>query len=761
MFFDLVFGHRGIVIVSCLALIAVSGFGLTQLKVSTDNRIFYGEGNKYFQDYLDFESTFTTNDNVLFVIDAPYEVVEPPYPEAIRWLTDQAASLGHVIRVDSLSNYPHPSTQDETLVVESILEWMCPTPGRCRGDFRTTLADTHLVNRLVSEDLRSTGVLATVSIDRGSIGEIEALNEESRALTREFESNFPGFKVYFTGGVPMMAAFAEATANDLGVLLPAALALIAILLALVLGSIRMAGIIVCLGLTSIIVTLGLAGWAGHVLNNATSIVPLIVFTLVVTSSMHVAVHFSRNLERHADLDRVIAQARASLSSSMAPMAISAATSAVGLCSLWFVDSPPIRQLGLLSALGVVVGFLVTVCLLPILLVKVRTVSMTRLGKLVQSAINVHARRVEAGKNPITPPSLVLIACASGLAVLHVNDDFVGFFDESVPFRVHTDKATELLAGPNHIEVVVSNDEGSVFEPSFLDHLSSLTEHLRDQPLVANAHSFSDVMDEVAKAFSDEALGSVESADQLAQLFLVYELSLRIGQTNTDLISADQTSARVSVLLKESTSAEIKELERQTYAWHDSQNAPYDIIVTGENIPVAHLSWMNIRSMVAGIVLSLAFTATLIGIWFASLRLGAVALVSTILPIVAGFGLWGWINNEIGLAATAVIALTVGVVVDDAAHYMYRFLDASRRLDLDPTAAAAYATHRAGAAIASTSVVMGLGLSLLLLSTFEVNSSFGAVACIIVLTALFFNLTLLPRLTIWAVAKSSKPLESFA
>src|SRR5690606_4296731 len=99
----------------------------------------------------------------------------------------------------------------------------------------------------------------------------------------------------------------------------------------------------------------------------------------------------------------------------------------------------------------------------------------------------------------------------------------------------------------------------------------------------------------------------------------------------------------------------------------------------------------------------------------SLRLGIVALLATVLPVLAGFGAWGWINEEIGLAATAVVALTLGVVVDDAAHYIYRFLDARNRLEMDPRSSAGYATHRAGAAIVSTSLVMGLGLSLLLFS----------------------------------------------
>jgi predicted RND superfamily exporter protein len=43
----------------------------------------------------------------------------------------------------------------------------------------------------------------------------------------------------------------------------------------------------------------------------------------------------------------------------------------------------------------------------------------------------------------------------------------------------------------------------------------------------------------------------------------------------------------------------------------------------------------------------------------------------------------------------------------------------------------------------------LGLSLLFFSSFEVNSSFGAVACLIITTAVIFNLAVLPRLAVWA------------
>jgi uncharacterized protein len=685
---------------------------------------------------------------VIFVVHGPTTVAEGRFPEAIRWLTSEATKLDHAVRVDSLANYPHPTTVDDELVVQSLLDWACKG-NNCSKDLIGESRKSHLTNRLISQDALSSGVIVTVAIERGAVGKIEALYSAINELADHFESTFPGFKAYHTGGIPMMAAFAEASATDLGVLLPAAVGVISIVLVLVVGSLRLGLIILGLGIAAIVVTLGTAGWIGLTLNNATTVVPLIVLTLVVTSSMHVAVHFSRNIDLDSNLARSTSQAKASVSSSVVPVTLSALTSVASLSSLWFVDSPPIRELGLLSALGVAIGCVLTLTILPLLLTRVTKVTETRMIRAIQRALNHYARQIERGRPGAFVPTLIFVACGAGIVSLEINDDFVRFFDESTEFRIDTDQATQLLSGPNHVEIVLQNPKDSVFEPSFIEYLDKIGDRVRGLEIVSNVHSFSDVMEDVALAFGDQRLEDFNSPDEFAQLFLVYELSLQVGQSNTDLVNADQSSARASVLLNESTSSDIQALERTIYQWHEANDSPYTLIITGENIPVAHLSAMNIRSMLIGIACSLAFTALVLGLAFRSVRLCVVGLLATLVPVISGFGIWGWSVGEIGLAATAVIALTIGVVVDDAAHYIYRFIDARTRLGLDPWDAAAYSIHRVGAAIVSSSLVLGLGLSLLLLSNFEVNSSFGAVACLIISTALAFSILAMPRLTVWA------------
>lgn len=742
--------HRRLVLI-CVSLVTlIFGLGLLRLQVSTDNRVFYGPDNPYFDTFLEFERTFTTNDNIVFVVHAPYSIEKHPYPEAIRWLTSQAFGLENVIRVDSLANYPHTSNDGESISVDPLLDWACPTNADCNSSLKSALERSHLFNRLVSPDLKSAGVIATLSIERGSVGLIESLQNDARSLAARFGERYPDLEIYFTGGVPMMAAFAESTAEDLSVLLPAALLTIFVSLILVLGSTRLAISLLAIGLLTSVIVLGAAGWLGHIVNNATSISPVVILTLVVTSAMHIAVHFSNNLISSTPPESSSSQAITSTKANLVPILISSTTSAVSLASLALVDSPPLQQLGILAAAGVLVGALLTLTVFPVLMSFVPHIRWTPLSRGIQRLINRYARHIEISGPPAAIAIALFLLASLGLARLQIDDDFVKFFEESVDFRIQTDRATELLAGPNHIELVLeAAPDSTVFDPTYLEHQSYVTNFLREQPIVANAHAFSDVMKDLVDVFyDDDSMGDLNE-DQLSQLFLVYELSLSAGQTNTDLVSADQRKSRISVLLRESTSTDIQRLESDIARMHKVSGSDLSLVITGENIPVAHLSRLNISSMLVGIGFALLFAAAVIGVYFRSIKLGIAALLATTVPVIAGFGFWGWTTDSIGLAATAIIALTVGVVVDDTAHFLHRFLDGKSRLGLSPMEAAAYAAHRVGAAITSTSIVLGLGLGLLMLSKFQINSMFGAVACLIIVMALFFDLIILPRLAAWA------------
>ena len=312
MYFDWVHRNRVTIAVTTVLIVVLCALGIPNLAISPDNRMFYGDSNPYFKEFQDFEANYTSNNNILFVVSSTAQIHQFDFPEAIRWLTQKAWQIDHVIRVDSLSTYPHVTSEGDNIAVSTILDYACPPGKECDSHATSILYESKLVNRLVSSDLRTAGILATLTLEIGTVGGIEKINRQARNLVVEFNERFPNYELVFTGGIPMMAAFAEASAADLTLLLPIAIAVIFSLLCVFVGGIRPTLILFSIGLMAIVVTMGSAGWAGHTINNATSIVPLIVLTLVITSSMHVLLHFQRAAVGVVDGGKLIAASKAAM-----------------------------------------------------------------------------------------------------------------------------------------------------------------------------------------------------------------------------------------------------------------------------------------------------------------------------------------------------------------------------------------------------------------------------------------------------------------
>jgi predicted RND superfamily exporter protein len=192
-------------------------------------------------------------------------------------------------------------------------------------------------------------------------------------------------------------------------------------------------------------------------------------------------------------------------------------------------------------------------------------------------------------------------------------------------------------------------------------------------------------------------------------------------------------------------AEIRGLVSRIEDWADGEGFGERIVVTGEGVPTAYLSSESIREMVLGIAGSVVLSAVFVSLFFRDPRAGVSMLCATGFPLLAGFGIWGWTESDIGMAAALVVATTIGVVIDDTIHLTYRYVDSIRNQDLTPWGAIAYSVHKTGTAIFITSIVLAIGLLTLVVSDFRMNSTFGICSSLIIALALVYNLTIAPRL----------------
>jgi len=120
-----------------------------------------------------------------------------------------------------------------------------------------------------------------------------------------------------------------------------------------------------------------------------------------------------------------------------------------------------------------------------------------------------------------------------------------------------------------------------------------------------------------------------------------------------------------------------------------------------------------------------------------------------------FGIWGAIVGQVGLALSVVVAMTIGIVVDDTVHFLSKYRRARCQEGMSPEEAVHYAFHTVGSAMWVTSVALTAGFLVLTLSHYRISSEMGRMCALTVVMALVMDFLLLPTLLLKIDGVASK------
>ena len=110
------------------------------------------------------------------------------------------------------------------------------------------------------------------------------------------------------------------------------------------------------------------------------------------------------------------------------------------------------------------------------------------------------------------------------------------------------------------------------------------------------------------------------------------------------------------------------------------------------------------------------------------------------------GIMGWVGIPLDIMTITIAAITIGIGVDSAIHYVHRFQQEIKK-ERDYWLAVNRCHSSVGRAIYYTAITITLGFSILVLSNFIPTIYFGILTAIAMTIALIANLTLLPLLIV--------------
>lgn len=737
------------VILLCISLAAVAGMGAQKLEFKNDYRVFFSEENPQLTAFESMQKVYSKSDNVSFVV-APKEgnVFTAEHLQALKELTKASWQVPYSTRVDSVTNFQYTYAEEDDMIVEDlVMSTRNLTEDKLEKIKAIAISEPLLVNKIISKSGHVSVVNVTVQFPGiNPMVETPEVAASVRAIKAKFQERYPDVEVYLSGVVMMNNSFGESSLKDSSTLIPLMFLVVIITIGLLLRTITGTISTVLIIILSIVTTMGLAGWLGFYLTGPSSSAPTMILTLAVADCIHILTSMFYEMRQGVDKRTAIAR---SIKINFQPIFLTSITTAIGFLSMNFSDSPPFRDLGNLVAIGVMLAFVFSVTIFPALLtvlpVKVKQKSEDKKDIMAKLADFVIAKR----KLLLPLTSVLILISVTFIPNNELNDDFVKYFDETVPYRVATDYMQDNLSGMMMVEISVKTGKSSgINDPKYLKSVSDFTDWLRAKPETDHVNTITDTLKRLNKNMhgDDPAMYKLpDSQEMSAQYLLLYEMSLPYGLDLNNQLDVDKSSSRIVATFKNMTSNELINIEEEMTQWFAKHAPQYDVDFASPSLMFAHIGQRNIISMLIGTTLALILISIMLGGALKSWRFGLISLLPNLAPAGISFGLWAIISGEVGLALSVVIGMTLGIVVDDTVHFLSKYLHARRDKKLNAQEAVHYAFDNVGRALWITTFVLVAGFTVLAQSSFKLNADMGFLTALTIFIALVVDFLFLPPL----------------
>jgi predicted RND superfamily exporter protein len=694
-------------------------------------------------------------DDEVFVIAMQSEdVFRTETLATLRRATDRIAQFPEVRKVRSLTDvvaFRYDAAND-WIEVASFLDEIPTDPGELEAHRRRALADPLYQKVLISEDARTAAINVTFRkmTDQQFID--ARMDERIRAVLDDETSAEARFHV--AGRSHIKVRVYRLMLRDMQILIPIALGVVAAGLWLVFGSWR--GVLLPMAVI-LISALWTFGAMAHLERPLTVLTTLLAPMLAAIGSAYGIHMVSRYQEEVARAPDGASAALDCLRHMRLPVLVAGFTTMIGFGALLITDVPAVFEVGAFSVLGVSSITLLTLTMLPAAL------AMSSLRPRSEAAARDLSSRIDAGLDRalaavcglatrraatlLVAFAVAVAACAAAIPRIVIDTDYLSFFHESSEVRREFEAVNRLLAGAVPIYISLRGDEPGAFrEPEVLRAMERIQRDVDAMPSVSRTLSLVDtvrVMNRVLSLDDPEEERIPEARGAVAELIFM------VPKGDLDRY-ANVNHSRANVLVRTGAvgSAAVRSVAAQLENAISKGALPEGIEaeVTGNAILLSRSADGIARGQPRTVGLAALAIFLLVTVTFRSLRLGSVAMVPNLVPVVIFFGALGLGAAPLSLPTSLIGSVALGIAVDDTVHFLVRY-GQERHRGLGPEEAALLSARRAGRAIAITSFMLMAGFLVVGLSSFATLRQFGVLSAATMGVCLLTDLVLLPALLV--------------
>lgn len=437
-----------------------------------------------------------------------------------------------------------------------------------------------------------------------------------------------------------------------------------------------------------------------------------------------------------------------------PTFLAVLTTTIGLGSLLVNRIAAIQEFAVFSCFGMFSILVIVLTFLPAALSFIRLAPNGQARRKEAAAVfNRFIEKIidlDLNHQKVVLPVIgaVALICMIGIFRIRVETNPVGYLKEDAAVKRNFDDIYQNLSGSFPINVVMGQAAADFFEqPQHLAEIARLQEFLETLPGVDKTQSVADylkLVNYVLNRFEPKYYILPQEGFEVRILMNNYATLLG-DDMFTRFMSPDFSKANILLLTHISSSREFLQLREKTLAFV-KRNFSKDLNweVTGLGMVIAASSHQVTIGQIKSLSITMILVFGIMFLLFLSSKVGLIAIVPNLFPIIINFGIMGWLGIELSMVTSLIASIAIGLAVDDTIHYLARY-NREFKKDLDDKRAIRDTLYQVGRPIIFTTITICVGFSVLLFSSFKPTAIFGVMMVITSLSALIGDLILLPSL----------------
>ncbi|MBW6492311.1 MAG: MMPL family transporter [Lentimicrobium sp.] len=504
---------------------------------------------------------------------------------------------------------------------------------------------------------------------------------------------------------------------------------------------------------SVIWSMGTLGIMGYEITILTGIIPPLLIIIGVENCIFLLNKYHHEYREHGN--KIKALSRVVVRTGNATF-LTNLTTATGFAAFIITGNKLLVEFGIVAAINIMVVFVLSIFLIPILYSYLAPPELRHIkhldNKYTTGIINKVVYLVQNHRKAIyiTAIAGVLLAVI-GVSKLKTTGNVVDDIPHNHPMYVDLLFFEEEFKGilPFEISIDTRKPRG-VMQMSTIQKISDLQDTLALYPEFAKPLSVAELVKFSKQAFynGDPEMYSIPNSQE-RNFIMQYMPSMKGGKKTIldSFVDTSMSKTRISVQMANIGTRDIQRIKDDLKPKIDSIFSPgkYDVELTGTSIVFLKGTEYLVRNLITSLILAVIAIGILLGMLFTSFKMVAVSMIPNLLPQLMTAALMGFLAISIKPSTILIFSIALGISVDNAIHFLSRYRLALKNNNWDIKVSVLSALRETGFSMVYSSIVLFLGFSIFILSTFGGTQSMGFLISFTLLIAMFSNLLLLPSL----------------